>query len=76
MTRWVESYALLPKFMTTVMHYNPGTRVHIQAEQTISDNTFKWCWWAFKPAHAHPVINIDATFEIKVEGKIVDSYGM
>ena len=67
---WETSYSKLQQFLTALMHFNPGTRAIIEAENITRDEISSMCkllWWAFKPMadgwqYARPVISIKGTF--------------
>ncbi|KAK1383842.1 hypothetical protein POM88_021577 [Heracleum sosnowskyi] len=49
---WTTSYSKLPKFLSALMHFNPGTSALIEAEAdvtTFNTSVCKRVWWAFKP---------------------------
>ncbi|XP_063940555.1 uncharacterized protein LOC135149272 [Daucus carota subsp. sativus] len=81
---WATSYSKLPQFLTALMHFNPGTRAIIEAENITGDEITSVCkrvWWAFKPMvdgwrHARPVISIDGTFlKGRYNGKLLIAMG-
>ncbi|XP_047313724.1 uncharacterized protein LOC124917311 [Impatiens glandulifera] len=81
---WTISYSKLPKFLSALMHFNPGTSVSIEAVVDVTKlhtSVFKRVWWAFKPIadgwqHARPVISIDGTFlKGRYNGKLLIAMG-
>ena len=78
--QWDTSYAQLPKFITAIMTYNPGSVAVIEADSYIfgqGKSVFKHSWWAFKPVidgwhDARLVLTIDSTFiKGKYKGKLL-----
>ena len=66
------------------MHFNPGTRAIIEAENITGDEITSVCkrvWWAFKLMvdgwrHARPVISIGGTFlKGRYNGKLLIAMG-
>ncbi|KAL6559429.1 hypothetical protein OROGR_004546 [Orobanche gracilis] len=81
---WTTSYSKLPKFLSALMHFNPGTSALIEAEvdvTTFNTSVCKRVWWAFKPMadgwkYARPVISIDGTFlKGRYNGKLLIAMG-
>ncbi|XP_047310291.1 uncharacterized protein LOC124913899 [Impatiens glandulifera] len=81
---WTTSYSKLPKFLSALMHFNPGTSVLSEVVVDVTKlhtSVFKRVWWVFKPIvngwkHARPVINIDGTFlKGRYNGKLLISMG-
>ncbi|XP_070024867.1 uncharacterized protein [Nicotiana sylvestris] len=65
---WDKSFASLPRYMTALKHFNPGTVIEWKLEQSVGRPEYisRYVFWAFKPAidgfvHCRPVISIDGT---------------
>ena len=76
---WDEAYTKLPRYMTALQTFNPGTVVdwNVLPATTSDEVVFNYVFWAFKPAidgfaHCPPVIGIDGTFlNGKYNGKML-----
>lgn len=79
---WTNSYSKLPKFLSALIHFNPGTSASIEAEAVgYNTSVCNRVWWAFKPMadgwqHTRPVICIDGTFlKGRYNGKLLVAMG-
>nr|KAJ0225671.1 hypothetical protein LSAT_V11C100032430 [Lactuca sativa] len=81
---WEESYIILPKFLTALQFFNPGTIVEWCTTRSIDVDQieFRHVFWAFSPSingfkYCRPVISIDAAHLYdKYKGKMMIAMGV